>query len=265
MTSRLTILQFYDKDGIVDRYITYLLDKLKEISSRLVVVVNGNISEKGLELLKKHSDEIILRDNIGFDAAAWKYVMCEHYGWEKIREFDELLLTNDSYYGPFYPLTEIINKMEQKTLDFWGMSAHGKKSDPYGISKFKYWPKHLQSFFLMIRKKMLHSNDFEEYWTNQETFMTYPELISGNEIVFTKHFEDLGYTWEPYVDTSDLDSENENTNHYAFNQLTLIQRGFPFFKRKNLSMEYSLILTCSDGSDSKKCLERNRLRSADDL
>ncbi len=265
MVSRLTILQFYDKSGVVDRYIPYLLDCLKTVSSKLIVVVNGEITEDGLKLLQSHSDDVVQRQNVGFDAAAWKFILCEYYGWEMVREYDELLLTNDSYYGPFYPISDIFAEMDKKDIDFWGMTAHGKKSDPYGLSQYRYWPKHLQSFFLVIRKRMLHSIDFKDYWDNQELFLTYPELISGNEIVFTKHFADLGYTWDAYVDTTDLDSANNNTNHYAFNQFTLIKRGFPFFKRKNLSMEYSLILTCSDGSDSKKCIDYIRTETDYDV
>jgi len=42
----------YDKEGIVDRYILYLLQELAKVSNRLVVICNGGTRIKYESILK---------------------------------------------------------------------------------------------------------------------------------------------------------------------------------------------------------------------
>ena len=49
--NRLGIFVFYDRDGIVDTYVEYLLATLKKHLGKLAVVCNGNLSCEGMERL----------------------------------------------------------------------------------------------------------------------------------------------------------------------------------------------------------------------
>lgn len=60
---RLGIFFFYDRDGIVDRYIPVMLDDLCKNLERLVVVVNGKLTDRGRDILNRFSNEIIVREN----------------------------------------------------------------------------------------------------------------------------------------------------------------------------------------------------------
>ena len=52
MKKRICIFVFYDKDGIVDDYVRYLLSELKKVISELVILVNGNIRKEEKSKLK---------------------------------------------------------------------------------------------------------------------------------------------------------------------------------------------------------------------
>ena len=80
---RLGVFVFYDKDGIVDGYIDYLLNDLSNCLDKLIVVCNGALNEQGKQVFLKYTNDVFLRENVGFDAAAWQYVLIEKLGIER--------------------------------------------------------------------------------------------------------------------------------------------------------------------------------------
>ena len=236
---RLTIFVLFSRDGTLEDYVLFLLKALKHVSTSLVVAVNGRLLDKNKKVVLDMVDELVIRDNIGFDVGAWKYVMTKHLGWSKIKEFDELVLTNDSYYGPFFPINEMFDTMAEKNLDFWGVTKHGST---------KMLEEHLQSYFLVIRRNMLLSPYFQKYWEKQRNYRIFYHAISKHETVFTKYFEKHGFKWEPYINTADLDSVG-HICHYAYNSYELILRGNPFLKRKNLNIDLGESMMYNSGSE----------------
>ena len=69
---RLGVFVFYDKDGIVDDYVIYLLNDLKENLDRLVIVCNGALTPDGRDRLEKISPEVYVHENHGYDVGAYK-------------------------------------------------------------------------------------------------------------------------------------------------------------------------------------------------
>lgn len=63
---RLAIYFFYDKDGIVDRYIQYFLKDLRDNLDYLLIVSNGKLNSEGKIILEKYG-EVLERENKGFD------------------------------------------------------------------------------------------------------------------------------------------------------------------------------------------------------
>jgi rhamnosyltransferase len=152
MVNRLCIYVVYDKDGIVDDYIPYFLNALAPFVNQFVIVCNGKLNDEGREKLSRFTRDLFVRPNEGYDSGAVKDVLFNLYGWEKVLQFEELLICNDTFYGPLYPLSECFNKMDKSDVDFWGWA--GSDADTvYHI----YHPVHLQSYFLNIRKTLLSS------------------------------------------------------------------------------------------------------------
>ena len=86
---RLAIFFFYDRRGIVDSYVPYLLEDLKKNVSEIFVVCNGKLKEEGKRELEKYG-KVLVRENKGFDVWAYKTAL-ETYGWKKLEEFDEVI------------------------------------------------------------------------------------------------------------------------------------------------------------------------------
>ena len=101
--NRCIIFLYYDKDGLVDRYVTGLLDALKSVSSYVLVVVNGYVTGEGEAALKSHSDSVLVRVNTGFDVGGYREGLF-WIGFERLSTFDELVLMNYTFFAPLFPV-----------------------------------------------------------------------------------------------------------------------------------------------------------------
>lgn len=229
---RLGIFFFYDEDGIVDDYVIYLLENMEKFTSHNIVVCNGVLSESGRKRFEQlsHTD-ILVRENIGFDVWAYKTAL-EYYGWDEIDTYDEIILYNFTIMGPVESFDLMFEEMDQEDVDFWGITVHhGADFDPFGTMKDGKLPLHIQSHFIAVRHSMIISDAFHDYWDKHAMIHSYNEAVGLHEAIFTGIFEELGYRWKVYVDTSDL---REDTYYPLFNMpVDLIRnRKCPIFKRK---------------------------------
>ena len=229
---RLGIYLTFDPEGRIDRYVGYFLRELRACVSSLAVVCNMEEIRQGEENIRPYADQVYFRKNIGFDAGGFKDALCDFIGWDTVLQYDELVLANDSMFGPFRPMSGIFEEMEQKPVDFWGLSKHGEyKRDKH------HTPEHIQSFFLAIRCKMLHSEHFRRYWESMPYFASYEQIVREYELEFTVHFSRLGYTFRSSADNAANDSTNLRNNYcqFAYIPYDLIKRrNFPFLKRKSV-------------------------------
>ena len=133
---RVAIYFFYDKDGVVDRYVNYFLEDFKQNLDRLIVVCNGKLTPEGREEFSKYTNEIIVRENKGFDVWAYKEGI-EYIGWDNLKNYDELIMLNMTIMGPIYSFKEMFDEMDsRKELDFWGITKfHKFPVDPGGLIK----------------------------------------------------------------------------------------------------------------------------------
>ncbi len=150
---RLCIFCFYDRQGIVDESVEFLLNDLKPNADRLIIVVNGEIEKNSEQKLYKYTNEVVKRDNRGFDAGAYKHVIFDYLNPQDIKEYDELVLCNDTFFGPFVPFSRIFENMSDKDCDFWGIN-------------YVDWPFMgvVQSFFLVFKRQIIRDDDFYRYW-----------------------------------------------------------------------------------------------------
>lgn len=249
--NRLGLFLFYDVEGIVDDYVKYLLGDMNKNLSHLCVLVNGELTSEGRKTLENFTDHIITRSNHGFDVGAWKDAMIYEFGFEKLEEFDEVILFNDSYFGPIYPFREMFDEMDKRDLDFWGITVHGDAPDPKNLCPYPYRPRYLQLFFLVFRKNFVKSKEFQDYWQELPYFENFNDVGYKHQAVFTKHFSDLGFKWAAYVDTEDLEeSVDKSVSFHTYNMYDLVSnRRLPIIKRKSFKLDLKFHLIYNSGMD----------------
>lgn len=255
--NRLGIFCVYDKDGVIDDYIIYLLQEITKVLGHLSIICNGKLSDEGRERLRQFTDDITVRPNKGFDMGAWRQGILSVK--KSLSDYDELVLFNDSFYGPFYPFDEVFTRMDSEypDADFWGITVHRKTTDPSGLCPYGYLPEHLQSYFLVIRSRLLHTDDFVSYWENAGEARTMEEAVKKYEVCFTKHFFDKGFNYAAYCDTRDWEPDyTVSTNHYIMSVERLLKRYHcPILKKKVLLVPRSEYLNENYGDGAHKSLD----------
>lgn len=255
---RLIIYFIYDKQGIVDDYIIYMLEALKQNSLEIAVVCNGLLTKESREKLNGVTDNIIVRENKGLDVWAYKTVL-DSYGWKQLEEFDEVIMMNFTIMGPVYPLSEMFSTMSAKDVDFWGITEFHefKEGDPFGTIEVGYIPEHIQSHFIAVRSSMLKSSEFQDYWDNMGEIRDYRDAVGKHEAMFTKRFSDKGFTWDVYADMGE--GYNNHPILCATKEM-LEQKRCPIFKRRSFMQDYDNIINDTVGQsaiEAYKFIEEN--------
>lgn len=246
---RAALFFFYDGQGIVDDYVTYMLRDLRPNLDKLYIVVNGLLTPEGREKFVLLADDIYVRENKGLDVWAYKDGMA-HIGWETVTAFDEFIMMNHTNYGPVYPFSEMFEEMDRRDLDFWGITKHhGHDFDPYNACEYGYIPPHIQSSFIAVRHKMMITEDYRKYWDEMPMIESYVDSICRHEAIFTEKFTRLGYQSDVYVHTDDLKEVCDYP--LMLMPVELIKnRRCPIFKRKSFFNIYEELMDISCGQST---------------
>lgn len=178
MSKRLAVMALYCKTGIVPRYVYKILRELRSVAEKLIVVCNGELQEEEKGNIGENADLVLERENSGFDAGAYKFVLFEHIGSAELEKYDELILCNDTFFGFFRPLVDIFDDMGKVCCDFWGLNRVSN-----GILEY------IESYFLVFRKSVLRAKCFWNYWENNIN-----ESETNIEEVYIR-FEQEVYLW----------------------------------------------------------------------
>lgn len=231
---RLLIYLTYDRQNIIDDYIGYFLRSMRPIADSIVVVCNMSRIEKGFYNLLLYADSIHYRENKGLDCGGFKDALCDFIGWEQIKEYDEVILANDSFYGPFDSINKIFSEMESRSVDFWGLMKRGPGK--YGSTGSD--PEHILSFFYVFQAPLIHSAEFQSYWEDMPYYKDYMTVVKEYERQLTRHFASYGYVYDTYADTAPNETSNLKNQFFQCDYLSfemIAKRNFPFLKRKQLS------------------------------
>lgn len=257
---RFSVYCFYDKDSIAGQYVFYYLNALKEISDYLFVVINGDIDETYKTGLQSIADRVDIRENYGFDAYAYKYALneCKNI----LSEYDELIFSNNSFYGPVYPLTDVFEHMESKNLpsantsniDFWGITLHPRINARINEKqKLPYINEHIQSYFLVFNRQVFLSKTFSDFFQNLPPIDNFLDAVVLFELELTRVLsEDGHFRYSSYVDPEKFPDCN-CTIPYPYD---LYRDGkTPFIKRKVFFEKYHEIISLNRGNQSRRLLD----------
>ncbi|MEV8266696.1 rhamnan synthesis F family protein [Microbacterium sp. NPDC076911] len=223
---RLVVYVVYDRRGEVEDFVVHALAALREHAAHVLVVANGSLSAAGREKLAPVSDSVLVRENVGYDIWAHKEAL-EFAG--DLSSYDEIVLANDTWYGPVRPFGPLFERMDAREVHFWGMTDHAEEvPNPFtGEGRLAY---HLQSFWIAVRRDMFLSDSWASYWRDLPPMPDYFDAVLKHEAVFTEHFTDRGFTAGVA-----FGFEKYPTTHPAlFNADLLIEDGCPLLKRRPL-------------------------------
>lgn len=222
---RLLIYVVYDARGDVEDYIPYALTSLREHCDRILVVVNGLLTDRGRAALEPVADQIVQRENRGFDI--WGYKDGLDAAADIVDEFDEIILANDTWFGPVRSFVPVFEQMDAQALHFWGMTDH-PRVEPNPFTGSGYLAYHLQSYWLGVRRELFLSEEWRSYWRDLPELPGYEDAVVVHEATFTELLSGFGFIGE--VAFPGLTDRIEN--HAVLYADRLIEQGCPTLKRR---------------------------------
>ena len=125
-------------------------------------------NERNLNRLKRVSDGLIVRRNEGYDYGSWMAGLRAYK--PLIIQRGQLLLSNDSFWGPVRPIDKLLMKLSDTTADVVGLTDN-----------LMYEP-HLQSPFLLFREKVINNPVFWDFWDDIKRWETKRSIIKNYEV-----------------------------------------------------------------------------------
>lgn len=184
---RLALFAHHDPDGLVDDYVIYELSRLTELPTKIVFVSTADhLSSESIDKIRPFCHTIILRKNVGWDFGSWKAAMdlCPSL----VERAETLILMNDSCYGPFGSLPEIVESLESKRDCLTGITASHEMAY------------HIQSYFMVFPPSVLRSDFFSEFRKNLKYLSSKRKVIEryevGTSILARRHGLTL-HSWVP--------------------------------------------------------------------
>ena len=217
----------FDPHHRVRDYVVHALTSLRPHAEHILMVSNSPIDDADRARLEASCDEILQRPNEGLDVGAYRAGL-EHLGWDRLADVDELILTNHTSYAPLRPWEEVLTRAEGwRDISFWGMTEHGVMR-PHPFLAQREMPRHIQSHWIAVRRRLLEDPAFREYWEQMPPVASYRDSIQWHESRFTGHFTELGHTWEVAFPVDRYHSDNPAIEEAP----ALLADGCPLLKRR---------------------------------
>jgi lipopolysaccharide biosynthesis protein len=182
--NRAVIMAHYDPDGVFDAHCVAALREYRKISRHVIVV---STSTPALPSEANHLvDSFVCRENSGYDFGSWRA------GIETLADpaaFDEIVCVNDSVYGPLFDLAPVFRDPRIAAADFWGMCLSEQGTKRRGRTSCP----HVQSWFFVMRRPLLESAAFADFWRTVEPQACKDDVIDRYELGMTEHFLRAGF------------------------------------------------------------------------
>jgi lipopolysaccharide biosynthesis protein len=175
-----------------------------------------------LDKLVPTVDRTFACENCGWDFGMWKHALHNL----DLSGVDELVLTNSSVFGPIFPLAPICEQMTNAPCDFWGMTDNFER----------VW--HLQSYFLVFKRNVIHSEAFRLFWSSVLPYRSKIPVVLSYEVGLTSFLIDSGFhpgaflpteAWTSWAERRGMDL-TRRWNTTLFHPMQLIEHGMPFVK-----------------------------------
>ena len=164
---RTAVFASFSGDGRIGDTVLQYLRGLKEVVDNIVFIADNPVFPGEAKKLDGLVRVAVFRRHGGYDFGSYKA------GWGEAKVLgllepdicDELVVCNDSCYGPVFPFSEAFAEMERRNreskgedcFDFWGMTAHVLFGRP-----------HIQSYFYAFGKAVLEEGALDRFFERMD-------------------------------------------------------------------------------------------------
>jgi lipopolysaccharide biosynthesis protein len=177
--ARVCFFAHHDPGGEVADHVLHYLAQLERAGFAVVFVTTSVPDAEARASLDQSCYAVVVRSNAGLDFGSWAAAFARYGG--DLR--GDLLLANDSVYGPLADLDQALNALLSEDADFYGLVENCEPSP------------HVQSWFVLLRRRAYASEAFRSVLTLPFGRMTKREIIDAGEIGLTRALTRAGFRY----------------------------------------------------------------------
>ena len=187
---RIAIFAHHDPQNTIARYVIYYLKELQKVVDYIIFVSDSDLNNIELDKISTCINHAIVGRHGEYDFGSYKkgYIYAEKEGI--LNDYQELILLNDSCYAPLNPLAEMLSTMNNKNIDFWGITA----------DRIEHYSQQLaiQSYFLVFKQNVFLSQTFKNFIESIKKESNKSDIVAKYEQGLTINLEQSGYKWDVY-------------------------------------------------------------------
>lgn len=169
---KVCVFVHFDRRGVVHDFVLFYLRSLKDAGFKIVFVSNAaKLDQAGLESVRSLAHRVLRRTNVGYDFGAYKDGISVI---PDLGALEFLLLANDSVYGPFSPIADLLARADSRRAQFWSLT------DSWELTY------HLQSYFLLFGHETLGHQAFRKFWRGVRYINAKSYVIRHYEVGLSK-------------------------------------------------------------------------------
>jgi tetratricopeptide (TPR) repeat protein len=202
--------------GRLKPHVPYYLERLKRQNISVVLIVNADRPSEAANInFPSTSDGVFVRQNEGYDFAAWAHVLRLH---PELLDAEIVYLLNDSVFGPtnVKAFRDILTRLRNSRADVCGLTENFDRT----------W--HIQSYFLALKRCALSSARLRKFIDSIVSYTDIEDVINEFEVRFASSLRAVGLNCEALFASTDL--RDPTIYHWK----RLLQSGFPFVKVKTI-------------------------------
>lgn len=236
---RLAIFASFSSDGKIHDYVIFYLKGLLEVVDNIIFIADNPLLESEIKKIENLVCFCQVARHSEYDFGSYKrgYEYAKQKGL--LENIDDLIFCNDSCVGPIYPFSESFEQTEPIKCDFWGFTA----SDIHDF--------HIQSYFMVFRKKVIESNLLEKFLSYVKKQPSFENVVFYYETKLT-----------PFLEFFEFESYALFKNYgilYKNKEKGSVLHPYKFIKKYRMPLVKQKALTQSSGYEkSKKKIQKTK-------
>ena len=218
---RTAVFASFAGDGRVPETDLCYLRGLRDVCDNVVYVANNPLLPEEKDRLRGLVCAALCECHGEYDFGSYKrgWLLAKEAGLLDPSVCDEVVLANNSCYGPVFPFSKTFAAMSSRPCDFWGLSACRVLGRD-----------HLQSFFLVFRRRVLDGPELDSFLRAVARQPSRGYIVMRYEFEITKRLADAGYSFDALVPVSFHADKGVVPSRMPVT--TMERYGFPILKAK---------------------------------
>lgn len=242
---RIGVFSIDDMEHELGEEIFYLLSSMKKYMKEIYIVCNGRLQYIEKKQIKMYSN-LIFEDVFGYDVNRWNYVL--QMIIDKT-DADEIILFNDSFFGPLFPLGNMFQSMESEDIDFWGVTDCRK-------AQLKKNERCIQTYFMVFKRSAYIRKSFRKYWKKLPQIKNIDMYEKFVDDKLTSTLISDGLKYGTYVNTPRAVEKGRELNYVLIEPNYLVQKKkMPFVSKHAFNVKKETMLSYNTASEISSLMD----------